>query len=274
MNTTFVLILKSFSVPTGTPQNCINMTYNARDVVLQWEEPIRTLQNGKITGYNLTCHSVNPWEDLSADLSATQSSATTSFTIDPVSPFTEYTCSLSAINSAGQSPPTQCSFSTQQDGQRRHAHFCTFSIKVNCSKSYLLYIHYPLCTLYSFVRLTWNEVSVFFYLSPAPDDPPQELRSDRTMNSVTFHWLPPNMPNGIIRRYVFSIFTAGASSTKELTPVSGKNTLAMDGFHPYQFYSVNVTASTSVNGIFADSSPAKLNEFTLPDSELPLCEWN
>ena len=78
------------------------------------------------------------------------------------------------------------------------------------------------------------------------------------------------MPNGIIRRYVLSIFTTGATSAKELTPVSGKSTFTMYGFHPYQFYSVNVTASTSVNGVFADSSPANLNEFTLPDSELPL----
>ena len=119
MDTTFIHILKSFSVPTGAPRNCINMTYNARNVVLQWEEPVYTLQNGKIMGYNLTCHSVNPWADLSADLSATQSSATTSFTVDPVSPFTEYTCSLSAINEVGQGPPAHCSFSTQQAGQKQ-----------------------------------------------------------------------------------------------------------------------------------------------------------
>ena len=116
----FLLILNFLSVPTGAPQNCTNITYNARDVILKWEEPIQGLQNGYITGYNLTCQSVNPWADLSADLSATQSSATTSFTIDPVSPFTDYTCSLSAINEAGQGPPTQCIFSTLEAGQRQH----------------------------------------------------------------------------------------------------------------------------------------------------------
>ena len=108
-------------VPTGAPQNCTNMTYNARNVVLQWEEPVYALQNGRITGYRLTCNSVNPWADLSADLSATQSSATTRFTIDPVSPFTEYTCSLTAINRAGEGPTTQCSFSTQQAGQKQYS---------------------------------------------------------------------------------------------------------------------------------------------------------
>ena len=109
-----------WSVPTGAPQNCSNITYNARDIGLQWEEPIRARQNGRITGYNLTCFSMNSWADLSADLNATQSSTASNFTIDPVSPFTQYTCSLSAINEVGQGPPTQCSFSTPQDGERQH----------------------------------------------------------------------------------------------------------------------------------------------------------
>ena len=117
MAAVLIWYLLFLSVPSGEPLNCINMTYKSRNVVLQWEEPIWALQNGKITGYNLICHSVNLWADLSADLSVTQSSATTNFTIDPVSPFTEYTCSLSAINEVGQGPPTQCTFSTEQAGQ-------------------------------------------------------------------------------------------------------------------------------------------------------------
>ena len=106
--------MSSLLVPTGA-QNCANITYNAREVYLQWEEPIQALQNGQITGYNLSCYSVNTQENVSADLSATQSSASTIFTIAPVNPFTEYTCSVSAINEVGQGPPTQCTFSTQQD---------------------------------------------------------------------------------------------------------------------------------------------------------------
>ena len=118
MAAALIWYLLFLSVPSGEPLNCINITYISRHVVLQWEEPVRALQNGQITGYNLSCHSVNPWADTSADLSATQSFSTTNFIIDPVSPFTEYTCSLSAINEVGQGPPTQCTFSTQQAGQK------------------------------------------------------------------------------------------------------------------------------------------------------------
>ena len=135
---TFMLILKSLSVLSGEPLSCTNITYNARDVALQWEEPILAQQNGQITGYNLTCSSVNPWADLSANLSASQSSAATIFTIDPVSPFTEYTCSLSAINEVGQGPPTQCTFSTQQAGQRQYVHVLHF---YNCGCYPLSSIH-------------------------------------------------------------------------------------------------------------------------------------
>ena len=79
---------------------------------------MRALQNGRIQGYNLTCYYLydDPCASLSADLSPTRTSSNTSFTIDPVSPFTQYTCNLSAINEVGEGPPTQCTFTTEQDG--------------------------------------------------------------------------------------------------------------------------------------------------------------
>ena len=107
-----------YAVPSGSPLDCTNNTFNARYVELQWQEPNRTLQNGQIMGYNLSCFSDDPCANLMADLSATQNSTSTSFTIDPVSPFTQYTCNLSAINQVGEGPSTQCIFATQQDGKR------------------------------------------------------------------------------------------------------------------------------------------------------------
>ena len=77
---------------------------------------MQALQNGQIQGYNLTCYYDDLCANFSADLSATQNSSNTIFAIAPVSPFTEYTCSLSAINEVGEGPPTQCTFTTQQDG--------------------------------------------------------------------------------------------------------------------------------------------------------------
>ena len=100
----------------------------------------------------------------------------------------------------------------------------------------------------------------------APDDPPQNLTSTNNINSISFGWLPPSVPNGIICRYVFSIATSDIITTYFLD--ADQNTITLDNFDPYQFYSVNVIASTFVNGNFADSPPATLMEFTLPGSKL------
>ena len=100
----------------------------------------------------------------------------------------------------------------------------------------------------------------------APDGPPENLTSVCAVNSITFQWLPPSIPNGIIHRYTFSIFTAANTTTKEL--LADQRTITFRGLQPSQLYAVSVTASTFFNGIYADSPPATLIESTLPDSEL------
>ena len=120
----FVIIeLCILLAPVGKPLNCINNTYHARDAELQWEEPIQTVQDSQVIGYNLTCSSDDPWADLTANLSATQKTNATTFTIDPVSPFTDYMCTLSVIGTLGEGKSTQCTFSTQQDGEKYHIGF-------------------------------------------------------------------------------------------------------------------------------------------------------
>ena len=112
------LIFAFYPVPSGPPQSCTSKLYSTNKAVdLQWEEPLLVLQNGCLTGYNLTCYCDDPCVNLTADLSATQTSTTTNFTIVPVSPLTQYTCSLSAINEVGGGPPTQCIFTTQEGGK-------------------------------------------------------------------------------------------------------------------------------------------------------------
>ena len=99
----------------------------------------------------------------------------------------------------------------------------------------------------------------------APDDPPQQLTSSRSMTTVTFQWLPPKIPNGIIRRYLFTIFTAGKTTSEKVK--ANQHSMTIENFQPSQLYTVTVIASTLVSGIFADSPPAVLKESTLPDSE-------
>ena len=49
---------------------------------------------------------------------------------------------------------------------------------------------------------------------------------------------------------------------------ANETTMTVGGFDPFELYSVEVSASTIVNGNFLDGPPAKLEERTLPDSEL------
>ena len=100
----------------------------------------------------------------------------------------------------------------------------------------------------------------------APEGPPENLTSDRRIESVTFEWMPPSCPNGIIRRYLFSITMENGTYNRELC--ANQTTMTVDGFEPFELYSVEVSASTRVNGTFLDGPPAMLEEHTLPDSEL------
>ena len=101
------------------------------------------------------------------------------------------------------------------------------------------------------------------FIFAAPDDPPQQLISTSSMTSVTLQWSPPQNPNGIIHRYLLSIFTAGNTITKELH--GNQRAMPIGNLQPSQLYTVTVITSTLVNGIFADSPSAVLNISTLPN---------
>ena len=91
-------------------------------MALLWIEPVKTGQNGRAVGYNLTCSSkflgVNVSESIVSGLTDTLNSTDTVFTITDVAPHSYFTCNLSFINTVGQGPPTQCSFITAQDSKQ------------------------------------------------------------------------------------------------------------------------------------------------------------
>ena len=109
-------------------------------------------------------------------------------------------------------------------------------------------------------------VDNLLYIFTAPEGPPKNLMSDRRIHSVTFEWMPPSCPNGIIRRYLFSITMENGTLNHVL--YANQTTMTVDGFDPYELYSVKVSASTNVDGNFSDGPPAVRVEHTLPDSEL------
>ena len=112
-----------FTVPTAPPNNCANTTFFSRNVTLSWIEPVKTGQNGRALGYNVACSSkilgVNITENIIVSgLTDTLNSTDTVFTITDIAPHSYYTCNLSFINTVGQGPSTQCSFTTAQDSKQ------------------------------------------------------------------------------------------------------------------------------------------------------------
>ena len=86
-------------------------------MTLQWDEPEKALQNGRLIGYNLTCRKQDSSETLMG-LPNTRMSTETMVVISNLSPYTVYNCNLSAINVVGEGPPLQCSFATVEDSKR------------------------------------------------------------------------------------------------------------------------------------------------------------
>ena len=98
-----------------------------------------------------------------------------------------------------------------------------------------------------------------------PEDSPQQLTSNHSTTSIIFEWQPPTIPNGIIDRYIFSVSTASTVRTQVLS--GDQRTTTIDGFNPYQFYSVSVTAANFVNRFLVNGPTTRIEGITLADSE-------
>ena len=81
-------------------------------MTLSWTEPVKIGHNGQAVGYHLMCTRQQFISQI------TLNSTDTVFTITDVAPNSYYTCNLSFINTVGQGPHTQCSFTTAQDSKQ------------------------------------------------------------------------------------------------------------------------------------------------------------
>ena len=96
-------------------QNCRNTTFNPRDVSLSWDPPLQELQNGVITGYQLSC--IEEGSAIPVPFTnKTLNSSNTFYTITDITPFQLFNCSISAINSGGIGPSEVCVFMAAEDG--------------------------------------------------------------------------------------------------------------------------------------------------------------
>ena len=118
--------------PGGSPEDLVIFSRSSRSFILSWSPPDPFLQNGVILGYTLTCQ-----EKLSGTVPSSYPRTNyphpppLSIIADGLRPFTEYTCNLTAVNSAGISDPAIDSITTEQDGKLATVRSCT--VHVNCT---------------------------------------------------------------------------------------------------------------------------------------------
>ena len=94
----------SSSAPTGAPASVTQTTVTSNSVTVQWEEVPCLDRNGEITDYQVT---LNPAEGTAdVDVAARQG------TISGLTPSTQYTVSVAAVNGAGTGPVRDISIET------------------------------------------------------------------------------------------------------------------------------------------------------------------
>ena len=108
----FLRIIFVFIVPTGAPLNCTNTNIQSISVDLNWAPPEISLQNGQLISYNINCSQIGQHY--------TNNVSRLTLSVTGLSPYTSYSCDVSAVNVVGEGPATTCSFTTAQDSKLIH----------------------------------------------------------------------------------------------------------------------------------------------------------
>ena len=96
-------------VPTGAPLNCRNTNIQSDSVDLNWAPPEISLQNGQLLHYNIDCSQIGR--------NYTNNASHLTLSVTGLSPYTSYSCDVSAVNVVGEGPATTCFFTTAQDSK-------------------------------------------------------------------------------------------------------------------------------------------------------------
>ena len=95
--------------PNGPPLNLMVTASGFRALQLSWDPPEEDKQNGEITGYQVECNGTK---------SSNVSGGITSFTVEKLTPFTTYNCSVSSSNKAGNGPKAYITGTTAEEGKQ------------------------------------------------------------------------------------------------------------------------------------------------------------
>ena len=86
---------------------------------------------------------------------------------------------------------------------------------------------------------------MLYYQYPfiVPDDAPENFLSTPSIFNITFHWLPPSLPNGIIIQYNLTVDNIDTGTTTTYI-INSTDHYTVGQFKPYQRYSASLSAAT------------------------------
>ena len=94
-------ILPNFvAAPTGAPQNVRASPSSSSSVQVAWTPPQLHLQNGRLSGYRVSCSPSPSGSSSSVSTSSSSSSAT----VTGLTPYTQYSCKVAAQHQNGTGP--------------------------------------------------------------------------------------------------------------------------------------------------------------------------
>lgn len=98
-----------FLAAPGPPNNVRLVSTNSTSLTLSWEVPAQP--NGNVTGYNYSCNTT------SAAGTGSTTAIVTSVVFTGLTPFTTYTCSVSARTAPGEGERVTVTSTTNEDGE-------------------------------------------------------------------------------------------------------------------------------------------------------------
>ena len=106
----------------------------------------------------------------------------------------------------------------------------------------------------------FNTVNILINI--VPEDSSENFISTPSTFNITFHWLPPSIPNGVIIQYNLTVHNINTGTTTKYI-INSTDHYTVGDFKPYQKYNASLSAGTKIGY----GPPVFLSGRTKSDSE-------
>ena len=208
------------TAPSAPPNNLTEVTKTSSSVTISWGEVPCQDQNSVIVGYRVLYGAVT-----SGVGGTVANTSGRTLTVNGLSPYTNYSIEVSAVNSDRAMGPYRSPLFVMTDQS-------SMSSAVTLYKIQIYAWHHALVL---FVPPSFSSSSS---LAPGPVTGLQAF--NKTFTTITITWKPPPVPNGVIIMYQATYSTNGVVNTyNTTTPL-----MTIKGLDPRTNYTFSVTAYT------------------------------